>query len=63
MTEARYVLAASLAQAQAIGRMKIDRFAPVATSRVRLNIVCSYDPAHIHEFHLFNTGKRTAAAR
>lgn len=61
MTEARYGPAASLAQA--IGRMKTDRFAPVATSRVRLNIVCSYDPVHIREFQLFNTGKGAAAAR
>ncbi len=49
-----------LAQAQAIGRMKIDHFAAVTTSRVRLNILSSYDPVHIREFQLFNTGKGAA---
>ena len=45
-----------VAQAQAIGRMKIDHFAPVTASRVRLNILSSADAAHIREFQLFNTG-------
>lgn len=46
-----------LAQAQAIGRMKIDHFAPVTTSKVRLNILSSADAVHIREFQLFDTGK------
>ncbi|MEJ1098260.1 MULTISPECIES: alpha-L-fucosidase [unclassified Pseudoxanthomonas] len=52
-----------LAQAQAIGRMKIDHFAPVTTSRVRLNILSSSDPVHIREFQLFNTGKGAPKAQ
>lgn len=49
-----------LAKAQAIGRMKIDHFAPVTASRVRLNIQSSADAVHIREFQLFNTGKGAA---
>jgi alpha-L-fucosidase len=49
-----------LAQAQAIGRMKIDHFAPITTSRVRLNILSSSDPVRIREFQLFNTGRGAA---
>lgn len=52
-----------LAQAQAIGRMKIDHFAPVTTSRVRLNILSSSDPVHIREFQLFDTGKGAKGER
>ncbi|MEE7558466.1 alpha-L-fucosidase, partial [Xanthomonas sp. Kuri4-2] len=46
-----------VAQAQAIGQRKIDHFAPVTASRVRLNILSSADAAHIREFQLFDTGK------
>ncbi|AXI82553.1 alpha-L-fucosidase [Xylella taiwanensis] len=50
-----------VAQAQAIGRMKIDHFASVTASRVRLNILASADAVHIREFQLFNTGNSVAA--
>ncbi|HEV6967041.1 alpha-L-fucosidase [Roseateles sp.] len=43
----------TLTQAQAIGHMKIDRFAPVTTRRVRLLITSSVGPASIREFKLF----------
>ncbi|WP_295964564.1 hypothetical protein [uncultured Xanthomonas sp.] len=36
-----------VAQAQAIGHMKIDHFPAVTASRVRLNILSSVDAAHI----------------
>jgi alpha-L-fucosidase len=39
--------------AYAIGHKKIDHFAPVTTSRVRLNILASSSEAHIREFQLF----------
>ncbi len=42
-----------VAQAQAIGHMKIDRFPAVTASRVRLNIQASADTARIREFQLF----------
>ncbi|WP_223875729.1 discoidin domain-containing protein [Xanthomonas sontii] len=45
-----------VAQAQAIGHMKIDHFPAVTASRVRLNILSSVDAAHIREFQLFNVG-------
>ncbi len=38
----------------AIGHKKIDAFAPVTASRVRLNILSSSAEAHIREFQLFN---------
>ncbi len=44
-----------LAKAQAIGHEKIDLFAPVTTSRVRLRILSSAGRAAIREFQLFNT--------
>ncbi|MCW0411219.1 alpha-L-fucosidase [Xanthomonas sacchari] len=50
-----------VAQAQAIGHMKIDHFPAVTASRVRLNILSSVDAAHIREFQLFSVG--AAAAR
>jgi alpha-L-fucosidase len=43
----------TVAQANAIGHMKIDRFAPVTAQRVRLNILSSVDVARIREFKLF----------
>ena len=45
-----------LAKAQAIGHMKIDRFAPATTSKVRLNILSSTCTARIREFQLFDVG-------
>ena len=43
----------TLAQAQAVGHMKIDRFAPVSARRVRLRITNSVGVAAIREFKLF----------
>jgi alpha-L-fucosidase len=43
-----------IVKAQAIGHMKVDFFAPVTASRVRLNILSSTGPAAIREFQLFN---------
>jgi alpha-L-fucosidase len=42
-----------VAEAQAIGHMKIDRFPPVTAQRVRLNILSSVGVARIREFELF----------
>ena len=44
----------AVASAQAIGHEKVDMFAPVTTSRVRLNILSSSDAAHIREFQLYS---------
>jgi alpha-L-fucosidase len=44
----------SIAAAEAIGHKKIDIFAPVTASRVRLNILSSAGAAAIREFQLFN---------
>lgn len=46
-----------LAQAQAVGRMKTDRFAPVTASRMRPDILSGSDPVRIREFKLFNTDR------
>jgi alpha-L-fucosidase len=43
-----------VAEAQAIGHEKIDAFAPVTASKVRLNILSSTAEAHIREFQLYN---------
>lgn len=45
-----------VATAEAIGHKKIDSFAAVTASRVRLNILSSTSEAHIREFQLFNWG-------
>jgi alpha-L-fucosidase len=45
-----------VAGAQAIGHKKIDAFAPVTASRVRLNILSSTAEAHIREFQLYRWG-------
>jgi 50S ribosome-binding GTPase len=42
-----------VAEAQAIGHKKIDSFAPVTTTRMRLNILSSTAEAHIREFQLY----------
>jgi alpha-L-fucosidase len=42
-----------VAAGQAIGHQKIDRFAPVSASRIRLNILSSTQEAHIREFQLY----------
>jgi alpha-L-fucosidase len=43
----------ALARGRAIGHKKIDQFAPVTASRVRLHILSSSAEAHIREFQLF----------
>ncbi len=47
----------SVAASYAIGHKKIDRFPPVTTQRVRLNIVTSAGPARIREFAVFSLGQ------
>ncbi|WP_263359687.1 alpha-L-fucosidase [Acidicapsa ligni] len=49
-----------VAGAEAIGHKKIDGFAPVTASRVRLNILSSTSEAQIREFQLYFTGAVTA---
>lgn len=44
----------TVAQAQAIGHMKIDHFAPVTARKVRLNILSSVGTARIRDFKLFD---------
>jgi alpha-L-fucosidase len=44
-----------MVEGRAIGHKRIDSFAPVRTSRVRLNILSSSAEAHIREFQLFRT--------
>jgi alpha-L-fucosidase len=44
----------SVASGQAIGHEKIDRFAPVITNRIRLNILSSSQEAHIREFQVYS---------
>jgi alpha-L-fucosidase len=43
-----------VAEAEAIGHKKIDTFASVTASRVRLNILSSSGEAHIREFQLYS---------
>ena len=43
----------AVVSAQAVGHEKIDTFAPVTASRVRLNILSSSSEAHIREFQLY----------
>ncbi len=40
---------------RAIGHKRIDTFAPVTASRVRLNILSSSSEAHLREFQIFNS--------
>jgi alpha-L-fucosidase len=44
-----------VAEGQAIGHKKIDRFAPVTTEHVRLNLLETSDAAEIREFQLYST--------
>jgi alpha-L-fucosidase len=43
----------AVVSAQAVGHEKIDTFAPIIASRVRLNILSSSSEAHIREFQLY----------
>ncbi len=45
-----------IAEGQAIGHKKIDAFAAVTATRVRLNILSSTAQAHIREFQLYRWG-------
>ncbi|GLQ89933.1 alpha-L-fucosidase [Dyella flagellata] len=49
---------APVAKAEAIGHMKIDRFAPITTSKVRLNVLSSACTARIREFQLFDVEQK-----
>jgi alpha-L-fucosidase len=44
-----------VANGQAIGHKRINQFAPVTASRVRLNILSSTAEAHIREFQVFDS--------
>lgn len=48
-----------IVEGSAIGHKCIDGFAPVTTSRIRLNILASSAEAHIREFQLFSAGRDT----
>jgi alpha-L-fucosidase len=50
-----------IAAAEAIGHKKIDSFAPVTASRVRLNILSSSSEAHIREFQLYSVSDSRVA--
>ena len=50
----------AVARGQAIGHKRIDHFAPVTGSRVRLHILSSSAEAHIREFQLFNSNYASA---
>jgi alpha-L-fucosidase len=47
----------TVARAEAIGHMKIDRFPAVTARKVRLNILSSVGTARIREFKLFDAGR------
>jgi alpha-L-fucosidase len=53
----------SVAAARAIGHEKIDLFAPVTATRVRLNILSSSGPAEIREFQLYNIAPTAEEAK
>jgi alpha-L-fucosidase len=48
-------------EGSAIGHKRIDHFAPVTASRIRLNILSSSAEAHIREFQIFNVGSAAGA--
>jgi alpha-L-fucosidase len=47
----------AIAEGHAIGHKKIDSFAPVSASRVRLNILASSGEVRVREFQLFAVGE------
>jgi len=51
----------AVASAEAIGHEKIDGFAPVTASRVRLNILSSSSEAHIRELQLYYVAETEAS--
>jgi alpha-L-fucosidase len=46
-----------IAEGQAIGHKKIDRFPSATAQRVRLNILSSTSEAYIREFQLYEWGR------
>jgi alpha-L-fucosidase len=46
----------AVARGRAVGHKKIDAFAPITASRVRLNIIAASGPISIREFQLYRTG-------
>lgn len=50
------------AEGYSIGHKRIDSFAPVTASRIRLNILSSSAEAHIREFQVFHVGRANASA-
>ena len=52
-----------VAEGQAIGHQKIDKFEKVQTNRVRLHVISSTSEAHIREFQLYLTGDGSATSR
>lgn len=52
---------ANLVDGHAIGHKRIDHFAAVTASRIRLNILSSSAEAHIREFQVFKDGKPALA--
>ena len=53
----------AVARGQAIGHKRIDQFAPVTASRVRLHILSSSAEAHIREFQIFNSKEPSSGSR
>jgi alpha-L-fucosidase len=45
----------AVAKGRAIGHKKIDAFAPITASRVRLNVIAASGPISIREFQLYRT--------
>lgn len=45
-----------IVEGRGIGHKRIDGFAPVTASRLRLNILASSVEAHIREFQIFRAG-------
>ena len=46
----------TVAEGRAIGHKRIDSFAPITASRIRLNILSSSAAAEIREFQVFSVG-------
>jgi alpha-L-fucosidase len=53
----------AVAEGHAIGHKRIDSFAPVTASRIRLNILSSSAAAEIREFQVFNIGSTSRQER
>jgi alpha-L-fucosidase len=53
----------AVTRGQAIGHKRIDLFAPVTASRVRLHILSSSAEAYIREFQIFNSKDASSESR